>query len=308
MAPHGTHAQSSLLDFGAPAVGSGGQPSSALPSGGSKPDIDEVWSSAANILWEAVRREGSVGEEWARRIRWHIARTPGVLRRAGYLVPPSPEALDTEHLRAVRDRLGWSRNGLAVYFSALRRLLRSLRHPLADHAAAWRLPSGEATRRRWLQHRDLLVLAQAAQGPEKVLVVLEGCNALRRIEVKRLRVRDLDFERGRMRVCGKGRVGGKWRTIPMTHATAAVLGPWVEGKASDALVLPRSASGLDNLLTRAVRRSGLGIRVSNHDLRRTFGRLAYQSGMSLVDLKNFMGHASVDMTTHYIGVDEDQMR
>ena len=30
--------------------------------------------------------------------------------------------------------------------------------------------------------------------------------------------------------------------------------------------------------------------------------------MNLVDLKNFFGHKSVDMTAHYIGLDEDHMR
>jgi hypothetical protein len=30
--------------------------------------------------------------------------------------------------------------------------------------------------------------------------------------------------------------------------------------------------------------------------------------MNLVELKNFYGHTSIDMTAHYIGMDEDRMR
>jgi site-specific recombinase XerD len=60
-----------------------------------------------------------------------------------------------------------------------------------------------------------------------------------------------------------------------------------------------------------VRRSGLdrvGVAVSHHDLRRTFGRLSHDAGMDLVQLKNLYGHSSLDQTVHYIGLDEDRMR
>ncbi|HEV2166663.1 MAG TPA: tyrosine-type recombinase/integrase [Thermoplasmata archaeon] len=48
--------------------------------------------------------------------------------------------------------------------------------------------------------------------------------------------------------------------------------------------------------------------VSGHDLRRSFGRIAYQAGVSLVDLKYLYGHESVDMTAYYIGLDEESAR
>src|SRR4029077_6612735 len=51
-----------------------------------------------------------------------------------------------------------------------------------------------------------------------------------------------------------------------------------------------------------------GVKVSHHDLRRTFGRLAHQSGMDLIQLKNLYVHSSVEMTVHYIGIDTDEMR
>ncbi|MCI4317629.1 MAG: tyrosine-type recombinase/integrase [Thermoplasmata archaeon] len=64
-------------------------------------------------------------------------------------------------------------------------------------------------------------------------------------------------------------------------------------------------------MQRAVRRAaptGGRVRVSHHDLRRTFGRVAYDAGMDLVQLKNLLGHSSVEMTVHYIGLDADRMR
>jgi len=72
-----------------------------------------------------------------------------------------------------------------------------------------------------------------------------------------------------------------------------------------------SRSGADLILRRVAERAGfpsLGLRVSHHDLRRTFGRVAHKAGMDLVQLKNLYGHTSMDQTVHYIGLDEDEMR
>lgn len=59
----------------------------------------------------------------------------------------------------------------------------------------------------------------------------------------------------------------------------------------------------DPSLTSPARRAGLGIPGSGQDLRRSFGRIAYHAGVSLVDLKYLYGHESVDMTAHHIGLD-----
>jgi len=65
------------------------------------------------------------------------------------------------------------------------------------------------------------------------------------------------------------------------------------------------------LLLRAAQRAGFpdkGIRVSHHDLRRTFGRLANASGMNLVSLQGLYGHASPELSAHYIGLDVDELK
>jgi integrase len=49
-------------------------------------------------------------------------------------------------------------------------------------------------------------------------------------------------------------------------------------------------------------RANLGVRVAGHDLRRSFGRIDYQNGVSRVDLRYIYGHESVDMTAHYVGL------
>jgi integrase len=129
--------------------------------------------------------------------------------------------------------------------------------------------------------------------------------------VLRLRVKDIDFDHQRLHVLGKGRNGGKWRTLPMFTETGKVLRRLPPNAPGDSKVLPLSRSGADLVLGRAAEKAGfprLGLKVSHHDLRRTFGRLAHKAGMDLVQLKNLYGHSSLDQTVHYIGLDEDEMR
>ena len=169
---------------------------------------------------------------------------------------------------------------------------------------------GQAIHRRWLVPAQLGALYTAPRGRERLLVALEGFNGLRRIEVLRLHVRDLNLAlpNPMMRVLGKGRHGGKYRTIPNQPVAYAVLVESTLGLSPAAAIFPHHERTADHDLRRAASRAGLLVPVSGHDLRRSFGRIAYQAGVSLVDLNYLYGHESVDMTTHYIGLDEESAR
>ncbi|MGP8075221.1 MAG: tyrosine-type recombinase/integrase [Thermoplasmata archaeon] len=214
-------------------------------------------------------------------------------------------------MEKLKQKLPWSPATFAVHFNALRRFLRWAGNPLATKRGIWAVPSETAGRRRWLAPEQLARLYRAAQGRERVLVALEGFNGLRRVEVLRLRAKDIDFGRQRLHVLGKGPNGGKWRTVPMFSETTRVLRSLPEGRDQNSSVIPLSRSGADGVLRRIAERAGfprLGLRVSHHDLRRSFGRIAHKAGMDLVQLKNLYGHTSLDQTVHYIGLDEDEMR
>jgi integrase len=217
----------------------------------------------------------------------------------------------SDHVERLKRGLLWSPATFTVHFSALRRFLRWAGNPLARDRGVWAVPSGTSGRRRWLAPEQLVRLYDTAQGRERVLVALEGFNGLRRVEVLRLRAKDLDFGRQCLHVLGKGRNGGKWRTLPMFAETGRVLRTLPSGPGEGARLIPLSRSGADLVLRRAASRAGfpsLGLKVSHHDLRRTFGRMAHKAGMDLVQLKNLYGHTSLDQTVHYIGLDEDEMR
>ena len=303
------------------------------------PSQERYWLDKGRAFVKWKREQDEVTEAWLERMVTNIGRTPTLLEEVGFDPSPSPLKVGVEHIRALKERKGWEPSTLATYFCSLRPFLKWVGNPAAEHRGAWRLPSGEPSHRRWLTEEQLVTLyhgsvavatgqrspfAPGNQGVIRLapaLIACEGFNALRRIEIQRLRIKDLDFSGSRMRVRGKGRGGGKWRRIPMTESTRRVLEQLVQGRTPGEFVFPgtipdRPLSGntCDQLIQRAAHRAGFPSNskgralVSNHDLRRTFGRIAYYAGMSLVDLKNFYGHESIDMTAHYIGMDEDRMR
>jgi integrase len=270
------------------------------------------WFDAIRLFEKEDLAESGIGDLWKQRILYEIRRTPSLLEALSATPPPStPTQFNPTHVELLKQNLPWSPATFAIHFNALRRFLRWGRNPIASKPGIWAVPGESAGHRRWLTPDQLARLYRSAKGRERVLVALEGFNGLRRVEVLRLRVRDIDFGRQRLHVLGKGRNGGKWRTIPMFSETARVLRSLPVGEDENSRVIPLSKSGADTVLRRASQRADFprrGFRVSHHDLRRTFGRLAHKAGMDLVQLKNLYGHTSLDQTVHYIGLDEDEMR
>jgi integrase len=271
-----------------------------------------AWNREVEGFLAHKAAEEPVGENWLRRMRWELTRVPNLLGRVEGLTPPRQAAeLSAEHLRALRKVVVWEKATFALHFAALRQFLRWTGNPVAQVRSVWRLPSGQPSHRRWLTKPQLEQLLRSSRGPARRLVALEGVNGLRRIEVLRLRHKDVLLDEGCLRVLGKGRDGGKWRKIPMHPIVRELLSRLPQDGPAEDRLFPLSSSGADRLLRRATVRAGLtdqGVKVSHHDLRRTFGRLAHQSGMDLVQLKNLFGHSSVEMTVHYIGLDADRMR
>jgi integrase len=258
------------------------------------------------------RSSDEVGEPWLARMRWELNRLPALLRRVGRnKVPRSPKDITGDYIQALRDGLTWETPTFAIHFQALRQFLKWGGNPIAVERSHWRLPTGAPVHRRWLTREQLVRLYRASRGVERIIVALEGFAGLRRVEVLRLRVQDVMADEGCLRILGKGRRGGKWRSIPLQGEVDRLLRSWIKTRGVEIRVVPLSKSGADAALQRAVHRSGLseaGVRVSHHDLRRTFGRLANASGMSLVSLQGLFGHTSPALSAHYIGIDFDELR
>ena len=198
----------------------------------------------------------------------------------------------------------------------LRGFLCSAGNPIAANDNLWAFASAPPMNRRYFDKEQLESLFAGCKNErERVAIALAGFNGLRRIEIVRLTVGCLDLAQPSpaMNVHGKGRNGGKWRHIPMSSVTYAALVSVALGKSKSAPVYsvpkgtPEAAYRRLDADIRAVgRRMGIE-KISMHDLRRSFGRLWWKDNRNLVVLKNIYGHASLDMTLHYIGADDAEM-
>jgi integrase len=83
--------------------------------------------------------------------------------------------------------------------------------------------------------------------------------------------------------------------------------PLVTGRPGAERVYPFGRSTIDRDVKVVCRRIGLPPR-SPHDLRRSFGRIAYGAGVPLNVIQGIYGHADLAETSYYIGVDQTEQR
>lgn len=264
------------------------------------------WNDRVESYLEA--RDGEIGEVHRKGLRWVLRRFPtDIWPRVGVTpAPTDPRVITRANVVAVRESPEWAPKTRRFQLEALRGMLRWSGCELANERGTWAI-DGTALNRRWLTAAQLVALWEACEDDEDRLVVgASGFNGLRRCEVLRLRRRDLALvlPEPEARIWGKG---GRFRTIPVTRHLYGPLVALSAGKAAIDRLFPYGRSTFDLRLTEIGRRAGIPVHVSGHDLRRTFGRLAYAASVPLVAIQNVYGHKSPAMTVHYIGVDRDQM-
>lgn len=270
------------------------------------------WRERSRECVRAKLESGEIGRVWAKTLGWTLDRFPDLIWPKVGVRPAPRRASDVTAatIRALRDSPAYASKTRSQYLQSLRHLLRFCGSPLAEDRHLWTLDA-RATRRRWLTKPQARALWAACASDLDRLVVAAGVwNGLRRVEILRLRVRDLDLTlpSPTMVVLGKGRHGGKPREVPVARRLYPVLVALASGRPGDARLYPKGRTDLDTRLAALGRLAGVPVRVSSHDLRRTFGRIAFESGVSLVDLGALYGHESIDQTTVYIGADQERLR
>lgn len=162
---------------------------------------------------------------------------------------------------------------------------------------------------------------------ERIAVTLALCMGLRRVEIVRLSLRDINLTREYITVTGKGRAGGKLRLVPFHDRFRNVLTEWLAHRAqlcvrarndppdnlliwvgTDRIAHEYNAvkgSGIDGVIRRASR--AVNVPFSAHTLRRTFGRIMWLAGVPVVTIARILGHSSTEQTLLYIGANLDDM-
>lgn len=180
----------------------------------------------------------------------------------------------------------------------------------------------------WLTYDQATAVLNAWKMPvDDMIVTLELLHGLRRVEVIRLRVQDVYLDEGYIEVRGKGRAGGKLRTVPMHPDFPRAYQRWMaerneiisgryEGDIPDNLLIYRKGLHIrpyEEIKGRSIDdhiqqlSDNIGIEFSNHTLRRTFGRELYRSGVDIIVIATIYGHSSTTQTLKYLGLNLDDM-
>jgi integrase/recombinase XerC len=269
---------------------------------------------------EAYRRDVTGFVTWAERSGAH-----------------EPAAVDRQTLRrylAYMATRGHARRTIARRASALRRyfgwLHRSGRVD-TDPTAGLSAPKGEARLPRVLRPDELRALfdeaddaaggahdasrlASALALRDRALLELLYGSGLRIAEAAGLDVDELDVDRGRVTVWGKG---GKQRVVPLTEPAGAALARWLADGRPE-LATTHSPTGAVFLNQRGRRltprdaRRILDRRASEpthpHALRHTFATHLLDGGADLRVVQELLGHSDVATTQRYTHVSKERLR
>jgi integrase len=144
-----------------------------------------------------------------------------------------------------------------------------------------------------------------------ILAVLIGCG-LRRSEAVRLAFAHIQQRDGRWCVVDLTGKKGRVRTVPMPAWAKLAIDTWAAAAGIAAGPVFRGVNKGDGVtgdrlsaqgILRAVARYTGAI--APHDLRRTFAKLAFKGGAKLDQIQLSLGHASIQTTERYLGVQQD---
>lgn len=236
--------------------------------------------------------------------RWAILRCHDIIREGNG--PENPVKITEANLQYLLDHLTARSQFHWTAFSGFLRW--------CGNAAILRVkprwPVSVRTHVDWLEPEQAEHVRQTAMeaDPLTALIVhLELDLCLRRIELIRLKLRDV--HENRLDVLGKGRYGGKLRTVSLDPRESQRLIAdylryrllrWGEAGPEDRLI-PLERSALDRRLKDLQKLAGVSFQ-GHHTLRRTGGRLLWLAGTPIETIASIMGHESTEMTLRYIGV------
>lgn len=156
----------------------------------------------------------------------------------------------------------------------------------------------------WLRQRDQAILE------------LFYASGVRVSELAALDVQSIDFATGAMRVLGKG---NRERQVFFGKTATQALRDYLEtremsgiGQSEPALFLNRyghrlSTRGLQLLIKKHCRRTGISTRTSPHTLRHAFATHLLDNGADLRSIQELLGHQQLSTTQKYTHVSMDRM-
>ncbi|MEC4115125.1 site-specific tyrosine recombinase XerD [Myroides pelagicus] len=174
-----------------------------------------------------------------------------------------------------------------------------------------------------LEEIDLLIACIDQSTDEgyrnKVMLEVLYCCGLRVSELVNLKISDLFFEEGFIRVLGKG---DKQRFVPIDEQTMEYITSYIQRirshmaikkEAKDIVFLNRRGAGLTRvmiftIIKRLVEQAGLRKTVSPHTFRHSFATHLLENGADIRIIQVLLGHESITTTEIYTHVSTERLR
>ena len=151
-----------------------------------------------------------------------------------------------------------------------------------------------------------------------ILEMLYGCG-LRVSELTNLKISDLFFDEGFIKVTGKG---NKQRFVPISEYTKKFINIYKnevrshqepKKEASDILFLNRRGNQLTRamiftIVRRLAEKAGISKKISPHTFRHSFATHLLENGANLRAIQQMLGHESITTTEVYMHVDSKHLR
>lgn len=158
------------------------------------------------------------------------------------------------------------------------------------------------------------MLQKAKLLKHKILIgLLYGCG-LRCMEVRNVRLQDLDFDRKQLKVVqGKGK---KDRYVPISEHLVRGLKKYIEaekpqdflfngqpnGRAGGDFDSRYSQRGVQWAVKEVAKAAGVQKEVHTHTLRHSYATHLLEDGMDIITLKNLLGHENIETTLDYLQI------
>jgi integrase/recombinase XerD len=148
---------------------------------------------------------------------------------------------------------------------------------------------------------------------DRAMIELLYGSGLRLSELINLRLEDVEFEAGFLRILGKG---GKQRLVPMGGYAREALEKYLDSRRSGGSALgptvfvnrrgrPFSRVGVWKIVKKRVRQADITKRVTPHTFRHSFATHLLEGGADLRVVQEMLGHADIATTEIYTRIDRD---
>jgi len=154
----------------------------------------------------------------------------------------------------------------------------------------------------FLTHEEVKALSSAAdEERDKLLITMLYTTGVRVSEVISIAVKDIDTEKGLIKVFGKG---AKERYVILLPELEKRLTEYVKkhGLESEDKVLPLTPRAVQYIINKCAENSGIKKKITPHKLRHTFATHLLHSGVDIRAVQKLLGHESLSITeiyTHY---------